>query len=169
MTIKARIPFLFLLSFCALNPVTASAAAPADHWVGTWAASPMAAKIPSAKFGAPGTDGTTLREIVHISIGGPSVRVVLTNEFGLDPLTIGAAQIALSSGTSAITAGSATALTFDGKPSIVIPPGALVVSDPVALKVAPFSNLAVSLFLPDQPVNQLTLHPFADQTNYLVP
>jgi lysophospholipase L1-like esterase len=129
----------------------------------------MAAKNPTAKFGAPGTDGTTLREIVHISIGGPSVRIVLTNEFGLDPLTIGAAQIALSSGTSAITAGSATALTFDGKPSIIIPPGALVVSDPVALKVAPFSNLAVSLFLPDQPVNQLTFHPFADQTNYLVP
>ena len=169
MTIKARIPFLLLLSFCALNPVTVTAAAPADRWVGTWAASPMAAKNPTAKFGAPGTDGTTLREIVHISIGGPSVRVVLTNEFGLDPLTIGAAQIALSSGTSTITAGNATALTFDGKPSIVIPPGALVVSDPVALKVAPFSNLAVSLFLPDQPVNQLTLHPFADQTNYLVP
>jgi lysophospholipase L1-like esterase len=169
MTIKARIHFLLLLSFCALNPGTATAAAPADHWVGTWAASPMAAKNPTAKFGAPGTDGTTLREIVHISIGGPSVRVILTNEFGVDPLTIGAAQIALSSGTSAITARSATALTFDGKPSIIIPPGALVMSDPVALKVAPFSNLAVSLFLPDQPVNQLTFHPFADQTNYLVP
>jgi lysophospholipase L1-like esterase len=29
--------------------------------------------------------------------------------------------------------------------------------------------VAVSLFLPDHPVSQLTLHPFADQTNYLVP
>jgi lysophospholipase L1-like esterase len=129
----------------------------------------MAAKNPEAKFGAPGTDGTTLREIVHISIGGPSVRVVLTNEFGLDPLTIGAAQIALSSVASAITPASATPLTFGGAPSIIIPPGALVVSDPVAFKVAPASNLAVSLFLPDQPVNQLTFHPFADQTNYLIP
>ena len=154
----------------------ATAAAPPEHWVGTWAASPMAANNPGAKFGAqrdehslPGGDGTTLREIVHISIGGPSVRVILTNEFGLDPLTISAAQIAMSAGGSNITAGSATALTFGGKSSIIIPPGALIVSDPAALKVAPFSDLAVSLFLPDQPVNQLTLHPFADQTNYLIP
>jgi lysophospholipase L1-like esterase len=170
MTTKSRRFSLLLLPLLAFsfNPNIASAAPP-DHWVGTWAASPLAAKNPGAKFGAPGTDGTTLREIVHISIGGPSVRVVFTNEFGLDPLTIGAAQIALSSGTSTITAGSATPLTFGGAPSIIIPPGALAVSDPVALKVAPSSNLAVSLFLPDQPVNQLTLHPFADQTNYLVP
>ncbi len=158
---------LFLLALCFSSVI--AAAESNTHWVGTWAASPMAAINPTAKFGAPGTDGTTLREIVHISIGGPSVRVVFTNEFGLDPLTIGAAQIALSSGGSAITAGSATPLTFGGAPTIILPPGALVVSDPAVLKVAPSSNLAVSLFLPDQPVNQLTLHSFAAQTNYLVP
>jgi lysophospholipase L1-like esterase len=169
MTTKARISFLLLLFLYALTPAIATAAASADHWVGTWAASPMAAKNPDGKFGAPGTDGTTLREIVHISIGGPSVRVVLTNEFGLDPLTIAAAQIALSSGTSTIAPTSATPLTFGGRPSIIIPPGAMAISDPATLKVAPASDLAVSLFLPDQPVNQLTLHPFADQTNYLVP
>ena len=45
----------------------------------------------------------------------------------------------------------------------------LAISDPATFKVAAASDLAVSLFLPDQPVNQLTLHPFADQTNYLVP
>src|SRR5271154_2136877 len=161
-----RFPLL-LLALCFSSVL--SAAESNAHWVGTWAASPMAAKNPTAKFGAPGTDGTTLREIVHISIGGPSVRVILTNEFGLDPLTIGAAQIALSSGTSAITAGSATPLAFAGSSSVTIPPGALIISDPVAIKVAPASDLAVSLFLPDQPVNQVTLHPFADQTNYLVP
>jgi len=166
---KRPLILLSLLTVCTLNPNLAAAATSTDRWVGTWATSPMAAKNPGAKFGAPGTDGTTLREIVHISIGGPSVRLVFTNEFGLDPLTIGAAQIALSSGAGDITAGSANPLTFGGAPSIVIPPGALIVSDPVMLKVAPASNLAVSLFLPDQPVTQLTLHSFADQTNYLVP
>jgi lysophospholipase L1-like esterase len=158
--------FSLLLLLCTLPTTFATAA---DHWVGTWAASPIAAKNPTAKFGGEGTDGTTLREIVHISLGGPSVRAIFTNEFGLDPLTIGAAQIALSTEASAITPASALPLTFNGKPSITIPPGALVVSDPVALKVAPGSNLAISLFLPDQPVNQLTIHPFADQTNYLAP
>ena len=173
---RSSLLLLPLLATFYFNTSFATAAAPPDHWVGTWAASPMGAKNPGAKFGAqreehdpPGGDGTTLREIVHISIGGPSVRVILTNEFGLDPLTISAAQIAISAGGGNITAGSATALTFGGKSSIIIPPGALIVSDPAALKVAPFSDLAVSLFLPDQPVNQLTIHPFADQTNYLAP
>ena len=165
MIIQARRFFVLPLLLLCTAPVFA---ATADHWVGTWAASPMAAKNPTAKFGAEGTDGTTLREIVHVSLGGPTVRVIFTNEFGLDPLTIGAAQIALSTEASAITPASAVPLTFNGKPSITIPPGALVVSDPVAFRLAPASNLAVSLFLPDQPVNQLTLHPFADQTNYLV-
>ena len=176
---SGRFSLLLLLPLLAIfyfKTSIATAEAPPDHWVGTWAASPMGAKNPGAKFGAqsgehdpPVADGTTLREIVHISIGGPSVRVILTNEFGLDPLTISAAQIAISTGGSNITASSATAITFGAKPSIIIPPGALIVSDPVALKVAPFSDLAVSLFIPDQPVNQLTIHPFADQTNYLVP
>src|SRR5271170_4754839 len=133
-----RFPLL-LLALCFSSVL--SAAESNAHWVGTWAASPMAAKNPTGKFGAPGTDGTTLREIVHISIGGPTVRVIFTNEFGLDPLTIGAAQIALSTEASAITPTSAVPLTFNGKPSIIIPPGALVVSDPVAFKVAPASNL----------------------------
>ena len=160
---------LLVFCLCGINLGTASAATPSDHWVGTWAASPIAANNPGAKFGAPGTDGTTLREVVHISLGGSSVRVTLTNEFGLDPLTIGAAEIALSSGAASINIAGATPLTFGGQTSIIIPPGALIVSDPVALKVAPATDLAVSLFFPDQPVNQLTLHPFADQTNYLVP
>jgi lysophospholipase L1-like esterase len=169
MTLRSRTLSLFALLILCLNLNTANAAAPPDHWVGTWAASPLAANNPGAKFGAPGTDGTTLREIVHLSLGGPSVRVIFTNEFGLDPLTIGAAQVALSSGASGVTAGSAAPLTFGGRTSIIIPPGALVVSDPAPLNVAPFTNLAVSLFLPDQPVNQLSFHPFADQTNYLAP
>jgi lysophospholipase L1-like esterase len=165
--VRSTLLSLSLLCLFCFSTKLATAATPPDHWVGTWAASPMAAKNPTAKFGAEGETGTTLREIVHISLGGGSIRVVLTNEFGLDPLTIGAAQVALSPGGSGITAGTGAPLTFGGKASIVIPPGALMVSDPVTLKVAPLSNLAVSIFLPDQPINQLTLHSFADQTNYL--
>ena len=52
--------------------------------------------------GGYGTADTTLREIVHVSMGGPLVRIVLTNEFGTEPLTIGAVHVALSSGEGAI-------------------------------------------------------------------
>ena len=54
-----------------------------------------------------GAADTTLREIVHISIGGPMVRVVFTNEFGTEPLTIGAAHVAVSQGGSTINLVSA--------------------------------------------------------------
>ena len=146
----------------------APAQAPA-HWVGTWAASPMAAANKSGHFGGEGTDGTTLREIVHVSLGGPAVRVTLTNEFGTEPLTISAAQVAISTGKGEISAGSSIQLSFGGHPSITIPVGAMVVSDPATIKVAPLSDLAVSLFLPDQTISQLTMHSFANTTNYLVP
>jgi lysophospholipase L1-like esterase len=138
-----------------------------DHWVGTWAASPYAEKNSSGKLNQDDATGVTLREIVHISIGGPAVRVVLTNEFGVEPLTIDAASIALRGEGSAIT--SATPLTFGDRASVVIPPGALIVSDAAPLKVAPFSDLAVSIFLPDQPVTQISYHGAAYQTNYRVP
>jgi len=137
------------------------------HWVGTWAAAPMPALNKDGKFLPAVPQGNTLRQIVHISLGGPSVRVVLSNEFGLEPLTVGAAQIALSSGGSSINPGSAVALSFAGRSSVTIPPGALMVSDPAAFKAPALANLTVSLFLPDQPVSQVTHHLWADQTNYM--
>lgn len=152
---------LLLFSLACLNPA-ASAASP-DHWVGTWAAAPVAQANPDAKIGSA---DTTFREIVHVSIGGPAVRIILTNELGRDSLTIGAADVALSAGGSEINPSAAGALTFNGRPSITIPPGALVVSDPVNLKLPPSSNLAVSIFVPSQTISQVTQHSFADQTSY---
>ena len=136
-----------------------------DHWVGTWAAAPVAASNPEGKIVA---GDTTLREIVRISVGGPMVRIVLSNEFGSDPLTVGAAHIAVSEGGGGITLSSASALTFDGRPSITIPAGAMVVSDPAAMKVATGSDLAVSLYIPEQKIDVVSQHGFADQTSYQV-
>jgi len=146
---------------------SAYAAAP-EHWVGTWATAPMAAKNAGGAFGGDSADGTTLREIVHVSIGGSSVRVVLTNEFGEGSLTVSAAQIALSAGEGGIVAGSSVQLSFGGHPSVVIPRGALVVSDAAPIKVAPLADVAVSLFVPTQTVSVITRHSFADTTNYTV-
>ena len=118
-----------------------------------------------------GTEDTTLREIVHVSIGGPQIRVVFTNEFGTEPLTIGAAHIGVSQGGSTINIVSASSagLTFGGRSSVTIPPGALIVSDPVALSLPAESDLAVSFFLPAQTIHQLSQHGGADQTSYRAP
>ncbi len=167
MNLRTRtLPLLALALFCLSGINKEALAAPPDHWVGTWATSPVALPNPDAKFGAA---DTTYREIVHVSLGGSRVRIVLSNEFGLDPLTIGAAHVALRATGSDIDLPSASSLTFNGHPSITIPPGALAVSDPVDLKLPTFADLAVSLFVPAQPMHQVTHHSFADQTSYTVP
>ena len=161
------LPLIALALFC-LSSINekAGAAAPPDHWVGTWATSPVALPNTNAKFGAA---DTTFREIVHVSLGGSRVRIILSNEFGLDPLTISAGNIALRTTGSEIDLASASALTFGGRPSVTIPPGALAVSDPVNLKLPAFADLTVSLFVPAQPMQQVTHHSFADQTSYTAP
>ena len=154
------------LVFVFARPARA-AAPPQEHWVGTWAAAPFAE---GNKDGL-GSSDTTLRQIVHVSLGGSRVRVVLSNEFGTDPLTIGAAHVAISAGkkSSDIELPSANALTFSGRASITIPPGALAVSDPADLKLPAMADLAVSIFLPAQPIRSLSQHGFAAQTSYMAP
>jgi lysophospholipase L1-like esterase len=125
------------------------------RWVGTWASSPMGAPV---NFGQPSPANTTYRNVVRISAGGTTVRVELTNEFGTRPLTIGAAHIALSAGAGAIQPASDHALTFNGQPAVIIPPGAPMFSDPIPMQVAALASLVVSVYLPDQSIGETTCH-----------
>lgn len=152
-----------LLAFLIAAPAL-RAQEPTVHWIGTWAASPMGEHV---NPGQPSPANTTYRDVVRISAGGASLRVQLTNEFGYRPLTIGAAHIALSAG--AIQSATDHALTFSGQPSVIIPAEALIVSDPVPLEVDPLSSLAVSLYLPDQPIDDTTCHQDARATNFITP
>jgi len=140
-----------LLALAAATPSGGARAAGAEPWITTWAATPAprwAEELP-APFNVPEVLGDqTVRQIARISVGGDQVKVVFSNEFGTRPLTIGAASVALSVGGSAIDPATAKALTFGGKASAVIPPGAPLISDPVDLPVKSLSSVAVSLYLP---------------------
>ncbi len=165
--ISGSIPHrLFCLILLCFVPATSRAAAPAENWVGTWATAPYSASNTEMKLGE--TD-MTLRQIVHVSLGGSRLRIVLTNEFGSDPLRVQSAHVALSTGGSEIGLASANALTFSGREAITIPPGASAISDPADLKFPPLSDLAISLFIPAQPIHSRSFHGFADQTNYMTP
>ncbi len=93
-------------------------------------------------------DGQTVRQIARISVGGDQLRIVLSNEFGTRPMTIGSATVALSAGGDAVDPATIKPVTFGGKTSAVIPPGAPLVSDPVDLSVKALSSAAVSFYLP---------------------
>ncbi len=155
----------YLVVMAAASVSTARAAGP-DHWVGTWATAPVMVVNPK---GGVGTEDETLREVVRVSLGGAMMRVVLTNEFGTGPLTIGAVHVALRVNGSEVKLASANALTFGGQTSVTIPAGAKVVSDPAALKVPALADLAISIFVPKQAIAQITQHTGAWQTNYVVP
>lgn len=156
---------LALLGLCELAAAAQGPGTNGTNWVGTWAASPVSQTVNPGQA-APGN--STYRNIVHVSLGGSAVRVQLTNEYGTAPLTVGAAHIALSAGGGAIQPTTDHALTFGGRPAVTIPAGALVVSDPVMMQAAPLSDLAVSIYLPEQRINTTTCHPFGDSSNYIL-
>jgi len=133
------------------------------HWVGTWTATPAAAE--GAAFG-----NHTLRMTPRVSLGGSTIRVRISNAYGVRPLQIGAARVALCDSGPAIVPGSDRRLTFGGEPSAVIAAGAVLVSDPVALDVPPLADLAVSFHLPQElPASFGITGRYARQTNYISP
>ena len=133
-----------------------------QQWTGTWAAAPCAP--PAADGRSPLVfHDETLRLIVHTSIGGEAVRIRLSNTFSAEPVTVGATHIALRTSGSAIR--NDTALTFSGRPAVMIPAGASVLSDPVHMQVPTLSDLAVSLSLPGES-HPGAVHYDTRQTNY---
>ncbi len=132
-------------------------------WAATWGSAP-AGPPPASELLT--LENQTLRLIVHTSTGGTQVRIRLSNELGSAPLHIGAARVALGLSGAATRPGTDRALTFGGRRTITIPPGAPALSDPVALDVPALSDLAVSLYLPAR-TSATTVHPLAYQSSYV--
>lgn len=132
------------------------------HWIGTWAAAPQ----PPQPNRVQTFRNQTLRLIVHTSAGGRRVRIRISNTFGDLPLLLGGAHIARRTQAAEIDPVSDRTLKFHGKSSTTIAAGSTVVSDPVALAVAPLSDLAISLFLPAN-TDVKTAHVLAKQTSYV--
>lgn len=155
---------LILLSMGAALPSLAQQSAGNGHWVGTWGASPSD-PLPGAT--APSYSNQTVRQVVHVSIGGHYVRLRLSNTFSSKAVQIGAVHIALSAGNGGIVPETDTALTFSGQPAMTIPDGAVVISDPVAFQLRPATDLAVSIYFlqAGSPVSE---HSTGQETAYVV-
>ncbi|MGA8116832.1 MAG: SGNH/GDSL hydrolase family protein [Actinocatenispora sp.] len=136
----------------------------ADAWAGTWATSPTAAGAGASKNGF---ENQSVRMIVHTSIGGHGVRIRLSDAFGLQPLQIGHATVALPKGTpSGIDPATVHELTFSGHQSVTIPRGGQVLSDPLRMNVPALHDLAVTIFLPAA-TGPATWHWTARETTFL--
>jgi len=165
-------PRRLVLTFLALaifaQPALAQAPPKTSNWVGTWAASQQAPE-PRNALAPDDLRDATLRQIVHLTIGGSVLRVHLSNAFGKAPLRFSSVHIAraLSPAASRINASTDRALTFNGSSSVTIPAGAEYISDPVRFPAARQSNLAVTFYL-EQPPQGETSHPGSRATSYRV-
>jgi len=114
----------------------------------------------------PGLTGSTLRQVIHVSVGGHMIRLCFSNAFGGTPLAITSAHIARSRGGAAIVLAGDRSLTFGGADSVRIAPGATATSDPLKYDVAALSDLAVTIHIGAAPA-ELTGHPGSRTTSYL--
>lgn len=117
------------------------------RWIAAWGA-------PAGGSETVAPADSSVRNIARISLNGDKVRIRVSNALGGDtPLVIGAASIARQEGTegAAITPGTSVPITFGGQPGVTVPGGTdYVYSDPVDFPAEANTNVAVSLYLPEE-------------------
>jgi len=126
--------------------------APAAQWTPSWFASPEPGWVAGAVL-----QDQTVREMVHLSAGGAAIRIRLSNAGGAKPLHLDQVRVALRASGGDINPSTDRAVTFQGHGDVTVAPGAYALSDPIPLKVAPQSDLAVSLYTRD-PAPETTVH-----------
>lgn len=110
----------------------------------------------------------SLRQTVHLTLGGPQFRVRISNLYGTAPLVLDGASVALAKapGQADILPPTLRPLSFGGSASAIIPAGAEYYSDAVTMDVKPAADLAISLYFKGEPARQ-TSHNGARATTFL--
>jgi lysophospholipase L1-like esterase len=128
-------------------------------WIATWTASPEAAdRDPDEPL--TNLDNQTVRERARVTVGGKQIRIRLSNECGSVQLLVGRVSVGVAQGPATVVPNSLRPVTFGGQDSILIPPGAPALSDPVDFPIESGSEISISLYLPKHPAS-VTLHGLA--------
>ena len=136
------------------------------HWVGTWTGAPQLTEMsnnPPASL-----SNSTLRQIVHVSLGGSQIRLRFSNEFGNGAVTINSAHVAVCRASpvdSTIDTATDKALGFSGMASVTIAQNQAVWSDAFDFNLAALSNFTVTVAFGSAPSN-VTGHPGSRTTSY---
>ena len=135
-------------------------------WTATWA---TAIEHPLAESDMPKTSmtNTSLRQVIHVSIGGEKLRLQLSNEKSSQPVEIKSVYIADAGEGAAIDAKTATYLTFNGSKAVTIEPGKAVYTDIAAYRLKPLQRLSVTISYGDTP-EKATTHRGSRTTSYLM-
>jgi len=160
------------------------------RWVTTWAGATQAFPVnccmgsqpPPPEFRDAYIHGIlqdqTIRVVVQSTLSGNRVRVRLSNQFGREPLKVESARIArigfgMSKWKDPVfswgydpSPESERELFFEGNSSVVIPPGGVVRSDPVAFETGDRGSMQISFYIPDK-TGPATLVGQADRASVL--
>lgn len=136
-----------------------------EDWVGTWGTA-LQLTEPANLPPPPGLAGNTLRQIVHVSLGGSRLRMHFSNLFGTHSVTMRKVHLAHSNGESVIHPSTSRPVTFGGRSFTTIPPGESVTSDPFDFSLQPLSDVAISILFGETPA-AVTGHPGSRTTSYL--
>ena len=148
---KPLIRSLVIASFATGLAAPAAAAPASTTWQPTWIspAQPVWGADGVLPLGMPARlRDVTLRQSLRTSLGGQRVRLVISNEYGSEPLRLGAMAVrAAAAGEGAVP--PARSVRFQGRDGTVVAAGGRVLSDPVDLPVRAGDRLEVDLHLPE--------------------
>jgi lysophospholipase L1-like esterase len=142
-----------------------------DHhasWVGTWTTSLTEASLANTSGSLAGFTDQSVRQIIRTSVGGDTLRIRLTDEYGTTPLTVGHVTVALPTAPASpdLIAGSVKTLTFNGRQSATVYPGADLLSDPLRFDVPAVANLVITMYFPTA-TGPTSWHWQARETSYV--
>jgi lysophospholipase L1-like esterase len=135
-------------------------------WVGTWSTAPQLVE-PGNNPPSPGLSNNTLRQIVHVSLGGDSLQMRFSNEFSTSPVTMNSVHIAVSAGSGTIDTTTDREIFFNGNPDVTMYPGAAVISDPFQFDLQPLSDIVITIYFGNTSPD-VTGHPGSRTTSYIL-
>jgi lysophospholipase L1-like esterase len=134
--------FAVVLAATLIAPAAPATAAPpwTGAWTGSWSTSPQ-------RETGPAFADQTLRQLVHPTLGGNTLRVRLANTFGDQDVTFDAVSIAraASAGSPELISDTSRRVTFHGRTRVTVTTGTETFSDPIHLSTAYGQDLAVDL------------------------
>ena len=149
-----------LLTLCPRAAATAG-----DGFTGTWATA--AEWTGEGDMPRMSLSGNTLREIIHVSIGGDELQLQLSNEFSREPVEIRQVYVADALDSCDIDRRTATTLRFGGQTAVTIAPGQTAMSDNFRYRLKPMQRLAITICYGEQvPVN-MTSHRGSRTTSFI--
>jgi lysophospholipase L1-like esterase len=169
MSYRPAVFIILFLTFCTFSfcfTKTTGDTVRGTKWVGTWSTAPQLVE-PGNNPPSPGLSNNTLRQIVHVSLGGDSLQMRFSNEFSTSPVTMNSVHIAVSAGSGTIDTTTDREIFFNGNPDVTMYPGAAAISDPFQFDLQPLSDIVITIYFGNTSPD-VTGHPGSRTTSYIL-